>query len=114
MGLYIDALSVYAAVTATFIKVPAEKSLLSHVQYVRERLDRRVLQYLFWLDTRDMIADGLTKGTVDRGQLHQLMEGLLNISKPCKQWCHTGRRENQLVEPTEHRENQQVEPTEHG
>ena len=33
--LYLDAKSVYAAVTATFIKQPAEKSLLSHVQYIR-------------------------------------------------------------------------------
>ena len=36
MALYVDAKSVYAAVTATFLKTPAEKSLLSHVQFVRE------------------------------------------------------------------------------
>ena len=33
-ALYIDAKSVYAAVTATFLKQPAEKSLLCHVQYL--------------------------------------------------------------------------------
>ena len=32
IGLFVDAKSVYAAVTATFIKQPAEKSLLCHVQ----------------------------------------------------------------------------------
>ena len=62
MGLYLDAKSVFAAVTATFIKPPAEKSLLCHIQYIRELLDTRVLQYLFWIDTRDMTSDGLTKG----------------------------------------------------
>ena len=35
----IDAMSVYAAVTASNIRAPAEKSLLSHVQFVRELLD---------------------------------------------------------------------------
>ena len=29
LSLFVDAMSVYAAVTATFIKIPAEKSLLS-------------------------------------------------------------------------------------
>ena len=35
MTLQVDAQSVYAAITALFIKAPAEKSLLSHVQYMR-------------------------------------------------------------------------------
>ena len=56
----IDAKSVYAAVTATFIKRPADRSLLCHIQYLRELLDRRILPCLTWLDTRDMSADGLT------------------------------------------------------
>ena len=38
MVLEIDAMSVYAAVTATYIKHPSEKSLLSHVQFMRELL----------------------------------------------------------------------------
>ena len=37
--LYVDAMSVYAAVTATFTKIPAEKSLLPHISYIRELLD---------------------------------------------------------------------------
>ena len=35
LSLYVDAMSVYAAATATFIKIPADKSLLSHIQYIR-------------------------------------------------------------------------------
>ena len=38
--LVVDAVSVFAAVTATFIKTPAEKSLVCHVQFIRELLDR--------------------------------------------------------------------------
>ena len=69
MVLMIDALSVYAAITATYIKHPAEKSLLSHIQFIREMLDSGVLDALLWIDTRDMLADGLTKGSVDRAAL---------------------------------------------
>ena len=59
--LYVDAMPVFAAVTAVFIKTPAEKSLPCHVQFLRELLDHGVLAAIVWLDTRDMLADGLTK-----------------------------------------------------
>ena len=52
----------FAAVTATYIKPPAEKGLLAHVQYLRELLDLHVLHALMWMETRDMIADGLQVG----------------------------------------------------
>ena len=74
LALYIDAKSVFAAVSATFIKLPAEKSLLCHVQFVRELLERRVLEYMAWIDTRDMTSDGLPKGAVSRELLHQVMD----------------------------------------
>ena len=76
LSLYVDAMSVYAAATATFIEIPAEKSLLSHIQYIRELLDTKVLDALVWLDTRDMVAGGLTKGSVDRDALHACMNGI--------------------------------------
>ena len=77
MSLQIDAMSVYAAITATFIKHPAEKGLLSHVQFVRELLDTHVVDTLVWTDTRDMIADGLTKGSPERTLLHLVMDGYI-------------------------------------
>ena len=85
-ALYIDALSVFAAVTATFIKPPAEKGLLAHVQYLRELLDCDLLDALLWLDTRDMTADGMTKGAVERDALHLLMSGQLEFTHPPKLW----------------------------
>ena len=84
--LYVDALSVFAAVTATFLKIPAEKSLLSHVQYLRELLDTKVIEAILWIDTRDMIADGLTKGAVDRAALHETMAGTWTIQHAVKCW----------------------------
>jgi len=84
--LYVDAMSVYAAVTATNIKAPAEKSLLSHVQFLREMLEHKLLAALVWLDTRDMLADGLTKGTVERDVLQAAMAGLLHLRHENKVW----------------------------
>ena len=86
LGLYVDAMSVYAAVTATFIKIPAEKSLLSHVQYLRELLDTKVLEALIWIDTRDMVADGLTKGAVERAAIHACMNGKWDVIHEAKVW----------------------------
>ena len=86
LSLYVDAMSVYAAVTATFLKIPAEKSLLSHVQYLRELLDTKVLEALIWIDTRDMCADGLTKGCIDRTLIHSIMNGIWTLHHEAKCW----------------------------
>ena len=86
MAMYIDAKSVHAAVTATFIKTPAEKSLLTHIQFLRELLDHGVLHSLLRIDTRDMYSDGLTKGAVDRAMLHALMEGRVEFKHEFAEW----------------------------
>ena len=95
MVLYVDAMSVFAAITATYIKHPAEKGLLSHVQFVRELLDSGVLQALMWIDTRDMLADGMTKGSIDRDMLHLCMEGYMKFAHEFKIW------KSKLTAPTE-------------
>ena len=87
-ALYLDAQSVTAAITATFIKTPADNGVLVHCLYIRELLDNNVLHALIWQDTRDMIADGLTKGAVDRDALHSAMAGSAVVShqSTCKFW----------------------------
>ena len=92
LSLFVDAMSVYAAVTATFIKIPAEKSLLSHIQYLRELLDTKVLEALVWIDTRDMVADGLTKGSVDRDALHKCMAGIWMLQHSAQAWTASKQR----------------------
>jgi len=98
--LYVDAMSVYAAVTATFIKTPAEKSLLCHIQFIRELLDRGVYQAMCWLDTRDMLADGLTKGCVDRSLLHLAMDGHFQFKHDVKVWTRKKGAVAQYETPT--------------
>ena len=85
-ALYLDAKSAFAATTAAFIKSPVEKSLLCHTQYLRELFDKDTMCYLLWVDTRDMAADGMTKGSVDRIVLHVLMDGKQPLQHAYEQW----------------------------
>ena len=76
----------FAAVTATFVKTPADNGVLVHCLYLRELLDMGILKALIWQDTRDMVADGLTKGSVDRTQLHDAMNGIVRVLHEIKPW----------------------------
>ena len=107
MVLQIDAMSVFAAITATYVKAPAEKSLLSHVQFVRELLDTKVLTALHWIDTRDMLADGLTKGSVERDALADAMAGWQQFAHEYKTWSA------KVLKPTQQLIQESLEKGEH-
>ena len=57
----VDANAVYDATEATAMCDPAGSSLKLHLVSVRDRMARASIRYLYWVDTRDMLADGLTK-----------------------------------------------------
>ena len=99
MILYIDAMSVYAAVTASFIKIPADNGMLSNIQYLRELLDNRILTAICWVGTRDMLADGATKGSIDRSQLHSCMSGTSTIAHELKLWKAKGKMTSIDLQP---------------
>jgi hypothetical protein len=69
-----DARAVFDAVAAADICEPAECSLKLHLLALRDKLANKVVKGLFWTDTRDMLADGLTKGSVDRAALRRVAE----------------------------------------
>ena len=75
--LGIDAMSIWTALAAERTKAPAEKSMLLHLLWLRELLERGILDSLQWLDTRVMSADGHTKGSILRDTLRQLAGGSL-------------------------------------
>ena len=76
----IDAKVVFDSVTAEHVKTPADRHLL-HALAVREFLDAKRLRRLYWFDTVDMLADGLTKGAVDRTALIQASaEGIWQLT----------------------------------
>ena len=84
--LCIDAMSIWSAVAAIHVRTPAEKSLLGHLQFLKELLTRRAVHTLRWVDTRMMHADGLTKGAIARDDLHRIMKGTLQYAHELKDY----------------------------
>ena len=70
-----DAESVFKSLSSRDLKVPTEKTLLGHVSWCRELLTNKILHGIRWCDTRDMTADGHTKGVISRDGLLAVMKG---------------------------------------
>ena len=79
--LTIDAESVYKTLTSRDLRVPTEKTLLGQIVYLRELLALQLIDTIQWCDTRDMTADGHTKGSIDR-------DGLLQVMRGRQRYCH--------------------------
>ena len=82
--LAIDAESVYKSPTSLELKTPAEKTLRGHVMWIREKLHKGIISEVQWCDTRDMTADGHTKGSVEMRALIDLMQGKQVYQFPVK------------------------------
>ena len=102
--LFLDSMGVVTAVTAPRPKPPAEHSLLPHVLWLRDLLQSGQLKALGWEDTRDMVADGLTKGCIDRSQLQEAASGsrtrhhtpyVVSLSQAGKVTVHSGSERQQ-------------------
>ena len=68
-----DAESVYTSLTSRDLKTPTENTRIGHVAGIRELLQLGLFHKLQWCGTRDMTADGHTKGCIDRKLLLQAM-----------------------------------------
>ena len=79
IDLFVDAKSVTDAVSATDVCTPQEASLKLHLITIRDRLSRGILRSVSWCDTRDMVADALTKGSVERLTIQAAMKGRLTM-----------------------------------
>ena len=73
--LTIDAESVFKSLSSKDLKKPTECTLLGHISWIRQMMDRGIVHSVQWCDTRDMTADGHTKGSIDRDLLLQVMSG---------------------------------------
>ena len=81
-----DAESVFKSISSRDLKTPAEKTLLSHIAWIRELLKLKLLEAIQWCDTRDMVADGHTKGSIDRDMLLKLMKGQQSYAHEVKSY----------------------------
>jgi len=79
--LFLDAKSVFDAVVAKDLSAPMESSLLIHIISIRDRLQSGTLKQIGWSDTRDMLADGLNKGSVPREPLRSAMTGTVTMEQ---------------------------------
>ena len=70
-----DSYSIFSYLAAAHLKLPAEKGTYYHLAYLREKLVSTLIGSYTWVDTRDMVADGLTKGRADRTALIKMMHG---------------------------------------
>ena len=65
----VDCKSIFDSLKLPETKLPIEATLILLLLQVKEMLVKGSLQSLWWIDTRDMIADGLNKGLVSRKAL---------------------------------------------
>ncbi|CAK0838336.1 unnamed protein product [Prorocentrum cordatum] len=68
----IDAKAVFDAISTDTIKITTDKRMFVPTLAAREQIDRLQLAQLSWIDTMDMLADGLTKGEIDQTALARL------------------------------------------
>ncbi len=85
-----DNKGVFQTITAQNPKAPTEPLLTPHIRAIRDFLDRNLLNTLFWIDNRDMIADPLTKGKTRRNILNDVLStGRWKIEHPTEYWKST-------------------------
>ena len=95
---------VLAAVSAEAVRAPTEKSLMGHLLWLRELADRGLLAGIAWVDTRDMLSDGLTKGSVDRYLIDQALAGKWVLQHAPKVWQSAiAQRRAQTDDPAQRR-----------
>ena len=67
----VDARALCDAIAASDVCEPAGCSLKFHFISVRDRMAHGLIREFISVDARDMLADGLTKGGIDRLLLHR-------------------------------------------
>ena len=74
LELSIDAKAVFDSIAAPEFTMPTEATLVNHLHSIREHVRDGRLSRLWWIDTRDMIADGLNKGGLPRDPILAICE----------------------------------------
>ncbi len=66
------------------LKFPTEKGTYFHLAHLKEGIDLHIISRFVWTDTRDMLADGLAKGSIDCCVLDLAMRGVWVVKNPVK------------------------------
>lgn len=81
-----DAESVFKSLSSRDLKTPSERTLLGHISWMRHVMMTGFIRLLQWCDTRDMVADGHTKGSIDRQLLLDAMSGRQTYQQEKKEY----------------------------
>ena len=80
--LVVDGMSVFSALLMDPVKAPSENSMAGHLWWLADQLRTKQLEDLVWCDTRDMRADPMTKGTIGRDLILEVMQGKFAYAHP--------------------------------
>ena len=93
----IDSRSAFDARESQEIRLPSEASWFMLLHHVKAQLVTRTVRSLSWVDTNDMVADGLNKGVVSRKAILRLCaEGEWLVTHPAIK--HSKPETNQTLE----------------
>lgn len=96
----IDAMPVFSALAIDRVKFPAEKSLLCHLLRLKELISSGALAEFRWIDTRGMIADGHTRGSIYRPLLtHVAAAWIVRTLPPKVLQCKAKSQESAATAP---------------
>ena len=77
----VHAKAVLDGITAQCPRTPADKPLFLHAMAMREYPEAGWVDRLWWIDTLAMLADGMTKGSIDREALIEVcLKGLWRVT----------------------------------
>ena len=74
MEVCLDAKAVFDSISVQEYNMPAESTLVNHLHSIREMVRDGRISRLWWIDTRDMVADGLNKGGLPRDPILAICE----------------------------------------
>jgi len=102
----VDNFGLYSAITKDEPSPGSDASMLYHVKATRELLDKRSLHTIAWIDNRDMLADGLTKGKPPRDAINTALSTChWEPQQPYKTWQSTAPLSNTTQQATHHDSN---------
>ena len=85
INLGVDAMNLVSALRNARLRTPSERTMLCQLLWLKELLQKQLLS-VTWYDTRDMTADGHTKGSIPRTAINEVADGQF-ITRP-RGPCH--------------------------
>ena len=79
--LVVDGMSVFSALLMDPVRPPSENSMAGHLWWLSDQLRTKQLADMLWCDTRDMRADPMTKGSIGRELILDVMSGKMNCNR---------------------------------